>query len=240
MNADDNTLVLFFSDNGASAEIMIRGDGHDPAAPQGSAATFLSLGPGWSNAANTPFRRHKIWVARRRHRHAADRPLARRNFSRPANCGTRSATSSTSRPRSSNSPAARGQKNPTEKNCRRTPGHDLSPTFARRCHHRARLPLVAPRKQSGDPPRRLEARRRPRRTMATLRPRQRPRRKHRPRSQESGKSQRAIRPLAKEARRIPTTRPRDAPEQPKPKNRAQRRSAQRHPESLDRRIPRAA
>jgi arylsulfatase len=62
MNADDNTLVLFLSDNGASAEIAMRGDGHDPDAPQGSAATFLSLGPGWSNAANTPFRRHKIWV----------------------------------------------------------------------------------------------------------------------------------------------------------------------------------
>jgi arylsulfatase A-like enzyme len=62
MNADDNTLVLFFSDNGASAEIAMRGDRHDPNAPQGSAATFLSLGPGWSNAANTPFRRHKIWV----------------------------------------------------------------------------------------------------------------------------------------------------------------------------------
>ncbi len=30
MNADDNTLVLFFSDNGASAEIAMRGDGHDP------------------------------------------------------------------------------------------------------------------------------------------------------------------------------------------------------------------
>jgi arylsulfatase len=62
MNADDNTLVLFFSDNGASAEIAMRGDGHDPNAARGSAATFLSLGPGWSNAANTPFRRHKIWV----------------------------------------------------------------------------------------------------------------------------------------------------------------------------------
>ena len=62
MNADENTLVLFLSDNGASAEIAMRGDGHDPTAPQGSAATFLSLGPGWSNAANTPFRRHKMWV----------------------------------------------------------------------------------------------------------------------------------------------------------------------------------
>ena len=62
MHADENTLVLFFSDNGASAEIAMRGSGHDSDAPQGSAATFLSLGPGWSNVSNTPFRRHKIWV----------------------------------------------------------------------------------------------------------------------------------------------------------------------------------
>lgn len=62
MHAEENTLVLFFSDNGASAEIAMRGDGHDPTAPQGSAKTFLSLGPAWGNAANTPFRRHKIWV----------------------------------------------------------------------------------------------------------------------------------------------------------------------------------
>ena len=58
----DDTLVLFASDNGASAEQLIRGDGHDPAAPPGSARTFLGLGPGWSGAANTPFRLHKSWV----------------------------------------------------------------------------------------------------------------------------------------------------------------------------------
>ncbi|MGE0607822.1 MAG: arylsulfatase [Pirellulales bacterium] len=62
MRALDNTLLMFLSDNGASAEIMVRGDGHDAAAAPGSAATFLCLGPGWSNAANTPFRRHKTWV----------------------------------------------------------------------------------------------------------------------------------------------------------------------------------
>ena len=62
MNAYEDTLVLFLSDNGASAEVMIRGGGHDPEAPLGSAATFLCLGPGWSNASNTPFRRHKMWV----------------------------------------------------------------------------------------------------------------------------------------------------------------------------------
>jgi arylsulfatase A-like enzyme len=62
MNALDNTLIFFLSDNGASAEIMVRDDGHDRAAPPGSAATHLCLGPGWSTVANTPFRMHKTWV----------------------------------------------------------------------------------------------------------------------------------------------------------------------------------
>ncbi|MFV1966865.1 MAG: arylsulfatase [Pirellulaceae bacterium] len=62
MNAFDNTLILFLSDNGASAEIMVRDDGHDPSAEPGSASTYLCLGPGWSTSSNTPFRRHKTWV----------------------------------------------------------------------------------------------------------------------------------------------------------------------------------
>lgn len=62
MNAFENTFILFASDNGASAEIMVRHGGHDPAAPPGSAGTYLCLGPGFSSAANTPFRRHKTWV----------------------------------------------------------------------------------------------------------------------------------------------------------------------------------
>lgn len=62
MGAFEDTLILFLSDNGASAEIMIRGDGHNPSAKPGSAETYLCLGPGWSKAANTPFRRHKTWV----------------------------------------------------------------------------------------------------------------------------------------------------------------------------------
>ena len=62
MGAADNTLVFFLSDNGASAEIMVRGDGHDPHAECGTGATFLSIGPGWSSLCNTPFRRHKTWV----------------------------------------------------------------------------------------------------------------------------------------------------------------------------------
>jgi len=62
MNARDNTVIFFVSDNGASAEQMIRGDGHDPAAPPGSAKSYLCLGPGWSTACNTPLRLHKVWV----------------------------------------------------------------------------------------------------------------------------------------------------------------------------------
>jgi arylsulfatase len=62
MDAFDNTLVFFLSDNGASAEIMVRSDGHDPSASPGSEASYLCLGPGWSTTCNTPFRRHKTWV----------------------------------------------------------------------------------------------------------------------------------------------------------------------------------
>lgn len=62
MNQFENTLIFFLSDNGASAEMMVRGDGHDPTAPLGSAATYPCLGPGWSSCSNTPFRRHKTWV----------------------------------------------------------------------------------------------------------------------------------------------------------------------------------
>ena len=62
MDALDNTLIVFLSDNGASAEIMVRDDGHDPKAAPGSASTYLCLGPGWSNMCNAPFRRHKTWV----------------------------------------------------------------------------------------------------------------------------------------------------------------------------------
>jgi arylsulfatase len=62
MKVFDNTLIFFASDNGASAEIMVRHGGHDPHAEPGSEATYLCLGPGFSSASNTPFRRHKTWV----------------------------------------------------------------------------------------------------------------------------------------------------------------------------------
>jgi arylsulfatase len=62
MGVWENTWICFLSDNGASAEIMVRDGGHDPRAAPGSAATYLCLGPGWSSVCNTPLRRHKTWV----------------------------------------------------------------------------------------------------------------------------------------------------------------------------------
>jgi len=62
MGAWDNTIILFLSDNGTSAELIVRGDGNDMSAAPGSAGSFLCLGPGWSSAGNSPFRLHKIWT----------------------------------------------------------------------------------------------------------------------------------------------------------------------------------
>lgn len=62
MGAEEDTLVMFLSDNGASAEMMIRGDGHDHSSVPGLAGSYLCLGPGWSTFSNTPFRRHKTWT----------------------------------------------------------------------------------------------------------------------------------------------------------------------------------
>jgi arylsulfatase len=58
----NNTLILFLSDNGASAEIMVRGDGHSADSIAGAKESYLCLGPGWSTVCNTPFRKHKTWV----------------------------------------------------------------------------------------------------------------------------------------------------------------------------------
>lgn len=62
MGAWDNTIILFLSDNGSDATIMVRGGGHDRAVAPGSEKSYLCLGPGWASAGNTPFRRHKVWT----------------------------------------------------------------------------------------------------------------------------------------------------------------------------------
>lgn len=72
---DTNTLVLFLSDNGASAQAVNkpldapgktwRSDGtptrvgNNPSIMPGPADNFVTAGPAWSNVSNAPFRNHK-------------------------------------------------------------------------------------------------------------------------------------------------------------------------------------
>lgn len=59
----ENTLIVYLSDNGATAEMMIRkGDTHDPSARPGSQETYLTLGPGWAMVSNSPFRYYKMYT----------------------------------------------------------------------------------------------------------------------------------------------------------------------------------
>lgn len=80
--ASENTLVVFLSDNGASAENLPPEDtphfrarqpshtlagaplqlGNHPDIWPGDESTYASYGPAWANLSNTPFRRYKRWV----------------------------------------------------------------------------------------------------------------------------------------------------------------------------------
>jgi arylsulfatase len=66
LGAEQNTLVVFFSDNGASAEFLDSwpnpARGHQPGSVIGTRESHRCLEVGWANAANTPFREHKMWV----------------------------------------------------------------------------------------------------------------------------------------------------------------------------------
>jgi arylsulfatase A-like enzyme len=61
---DDNTLVMFLSDNGACAESGAFGTNFRPdlKGELGTVDSYQSYGLSWSNASNTPFRKHKQWV----------------------------------------------------------------------------------------------------------------------------------------------------------------------------------
>ncbi|MDN5214916.1 arylsulfatase [Fulvivirgaceae bacterium BMA12] len=54
----DNTIILFVSDNGASAEVVNLKDDDDNA-PVGSMGRWISLGKDWANVSNTPFKFYK-------------------------------------------------------------------------------------------------------------------------------------------------------------------------------------
>jgi arylsulfatase A-like enzyme len=56
---EDNTIVLFLSDNGGCAELP---GGEDPSRIPGPEESYVTCGPGWAYAQNTPFRRFKTWV----------------------------------------------------------------------------------------------------------------------------------------------------------------------------------
>ena len=55
----DDTLVLFLSDNGGCAETP---GGEKPERIPGPKEHYVTCGPGWAWAQNTPFRRYKQWV----------------------------------------------------------------------------------------------------------------------------------------------------------------------------------
>lgn len=59
MGVEENTLVLFLSDNGACAELINAGKA---GAPPGTKDSYTSYGIGWANAGSTPFRLYKHWV----------------------------------------------------------------------------------------------------------------------------------------------------------------------------------
>lgn len=59
LGQEDNTFILFLSDNGACHEVVDRGK---PGSKTGTPDSFVSYGRGWANASNTPFRLYKHWV----------------------------------------------------------------------------------------------------------------------------------------------------------------------------------
>jgi arylsulfatase A-like enzyme len=79
LDAEEDTLVMFLSDNGGSAEVIPPGLdalpfpkqtpdgrqitlGNSPDIAPGPEETFISYGRAWANVSNTPFREFKHWV----------------------------------------------------------------------------------------------------------------------------------------------------------------------------------
>ncbi len=58
----DNTLILFFSDNGGTAESVSGRGLNDPRVPIGARGSYVAYEEPWANVSNTPFRLYKDWV----------------------------------------------------------------------------------------------------------------------------------------------------------------------------------
>ncbi len=59
LNIDDNTIVMFLSDNGGCSE---EPGGRDDTQQPGLVSTYTAVGPAWGWAQNTPFRHYKSWA----------------------------------------------------------------------------------------------------------------------------------------------------------------------------------
>jgi len=61
LGIEQNTLVLFLSDNGSCAEDYRAFNTTAPEIPAGPMESYRTLGVSWANASNTPFRKYKWW-----------------------------------------------------------------------------------------------------------------------------------------------------------------------------------
>ncbi len=62
LGIEDNTLILFLSDNGACAEDYRGFDATASDHPPGPMASYRTQDLPWANASNTPFRKYKWWL----------------------------------------------------------------------------------------------------------------------------------------------------------------------------------
>jgi arylsulfatase len=61
LGIEENTLVLFLSDNGSCAEDYRAFNSTAKEIPPGPMESYRTLGVSWANASNTPFRKYKWW-----------------------------------------------------------------------------------------------------------------------------------------------------------------------------------